>query len=62
MDADEAGSREERTFRIWINSMVATDSQKGHVGGDLAGELRDGYLLLSAMDAVLPGVVEVCCL
>ena len=59
MDADDARSREERTFRIWLNSMVAAENQDSHVSGDLAGDLRDGFVLLSAMDAVLPGAVEV---
>ena len=56
VEADEARSREERTFRIWLNSMLEADC---HVSVDLAADLRDGFVLLSAMDAVLPGAVEV---
>ena len=55
-EGDEDRSREERTFRIWLNSLLPAGV---HIGGDLASDLRDGYVLLFAMDAVLPGVVEV---
>jgi len=50
-DAD--ASREERAFRMWINSL----GLDGHVT-DLALEMRDGLLLLRVMDAVHPGVVD----
>ena len=55
-EGDEASSREERTFRIWLNSLLPADR---HVSADLPSDLRDGFVLLSALDAVLPSAVEV---
>ena len=52
MDDAEA-SREERAFRMWINSLGLDQ----HVN-DLATEMRDGLLLLHIMDQVKPGVVD----
>jgi len=50
---DEDASREERAFRMWINSLGLDQ----HVN-DLATEMRDGLLLLNIMDQVKPGVVD----
>ena len=46
-------SREERAFRMWINSL----GLERHVT-DMIGEMRDGLLILQVMDAVHPGVVD----
>jgi len=50
---DEGDSREERAFRMWINSL-GIDT---HVS-DLPSQVRDGLLLLQLMDAIKPGVVD----
>jgi len=50
---DAEASREERAFRMWINSL----GLDRHVT-DLVGEMRDGLLVLQLMDAVHPGVVD----
>jgi len=50
---DESDSREERAFRMWINSL-GIDT---HVS-DLPSQIRDGLLLLQLMDAIKPGVVD----
>jgi len=50
---DPDASREERAFRLWINSL----GLERHVT-DAVGEMRDGLLVLQVMDAVRPGVVD----
>ena len=55
-DTDEASTREERTFRMWLNSLLPRDR---HISSDLSNDLRDGFALLSALDVVLPGSVDV---
>ena len=55
-DMDEASTREERTFRMWLNSLLPRDR---HISSDLGNDLRDGFALLSALDAVLPNSVDV---
>lgn len=53
VEDDEEAGREERAFRMWINSL----GLERHVT-DAVGEMRDGLLLLQVMDAVRPGVVD----
>lgn len=53
VEDDVDASREERAFRMWINSL----GLDVHVS-DLVGDMRDGLLILRVMDAVNPGVVE----
>uniref|UniRef100_A0A7S2JDX6 Calponin-homology (CH) domain-containing protein n=1 Tax=Haptolina brevifila TaxID=156173 RepID=A0A7S2JDX6_9EUKA len=50
---DDGDSREERAFRIWINSL-GLDT---HVS-DLPSQVRDGLLLLQLMEAIKPGVAD----
>merc|ERR1719230_895759 len=50
---DESDSREERAFRIWINSL-GLDTYVS----DLPSQVRDGLLLLQLMEAIKPGVVD----
>jgi len=50
---DESDSREERSFKMWINSLGLDQ----HVS-DLAAEVRDGLLILKLMDKIKPGVVD----
>jgi len=53
LEDDVDASREERAFRMWINSL----GLERHVT-DMIGEMRDGLLILQVMDAVHPGVVD----
>jgi plastin-1 len=54
LDLDDAGdSREERVFRMWINSL----NIDGLYINDLFADLQDGVALLKVMDRVQPGVV-----
>ena len=61
-DADGAGdSREERAFRMWINSLGLADGATADGTGhchNLYDDVADGTLLLHVMEAVRPGVVE----
>mmetsp|Transcript_11248 Transcript_11248/g.35886 ORF Transcript_11248/g.35886 Transcript_11248/m.35886 type:complete len:655 (+) Transcript_11248:38-2002(+) len=54
LDDDEGDSREERVFRMWINSLNAKDLYIHNLFEDL----RDGVALLQLMDAVQPGIVS----
>ena len=47
-------SREERTFRVWLLSLLRNEV---HIGG-LREALRDGYVLLRALDRLAPGCVD----
>ena len=53
LEEDEDDSREERAFRMWINSL----GLETHVS-DLTAEVRDGLLLLQLMDTIKPGSVD----
>ena len=53
-DDDGGDSREERAFRLWINSLGID----GVYVDNLYDGVRDGLVLLSVMDHVQPGVVE----
>jgi len=53
-DDDVGDSREERAFRLWINSLGID----GVYVDNLYDGVRDGLVLLSVMDHVQPGVVE----
>ena len=48
MDDDIEGTREERAFRMWINSLDHGDDQE-HVN-NLYEECKDGLLLMKVMD------------
>ena len=54
LEEDESDSREERAFRLWINSLGID----GVYVDNLYDGVRDGLVLLSVMDHVQPGVVE----
>lgn len=56
IDDDIEGTREERAFRMWINSLDLGDDQQ-HVN-NLYEEAKDGLLLLRVMDRVQPGCVD----
>ena len=52
-DDDGGDSREERAFRMWINSLGV----ETYVN-DLFDDVRDGHVILQTMDKVNPGVVD----
>ena len=54
LDDDVGDTREERVFRVWINSLGIDDLYVNHLFEDL----RDGVVLLQVMDRVEPGVVS----
>ena len=59
LDDDVEGAREERAFRMWINSLGLND-EKGdpiHIN-NLYEESRDGLLLLRTLDRIKPGCVN----
>ncbi|KAK9830668.1 hypothetical protein WJX74_001507 [Apatococcus lobatus] len=47
--------REERVFRMWINSLLPREHQLGSLFGE---GMRDGYAFLKAIEAIVPGSVE----
>tara|TARA_B110000305_G_scaffold185432_1_gene206363 strand:- start:829 stop:1305 length:477 start_codon:yes stop_codon:yes gene_type:complete len=54
LELDDAGdTREERVFRMWINSL----NIDGLYVNDLFGDLCDGLAILKVMDKVEPGIV-----
>jgi len=58
MEDDVGDSREERAFRLWINSMGLSDGDdKIHIH-NLFSECKDGLLLLRIMDRIQPGSVN----
>lgn len=54
LEDDAEGTREERAFRMWINSLGV---KEGNVT-NLYQECRDGILLLKVLDKVRPGCVD----
>jgi hypothetical protein len=51
MDFDSSGTREERAFRMWMQSL-------GLEVNNLFEDVRDGVLLLKLFDAIEPGIVS----
>jgi len=54
LDDDVGDSREERVFRMWINSLGVEDLYVNNLFEDL----RDGVVLLQLMDKIEPGSVS----
>jgi len=54
IDDDIEGSREERSFRLWINSLDIEDVYINN----LFEECRDGQVLLKVIHKINPNVVE----
>jgi len=54
MDDDKGDSREERMFRMWINSLGIDDLYVN----SLFQDCRDGLVLLKVLDKVEPGIVS----
>jgi plastin-1 len=59
LDDDVEGAREERAFRMWINSLGLTgdDGEPIHIN-NLYEESKDGILMLRTLDKIKPGVVN----
>mmetsp|Transcript_28944 Transcript_28944/g.57852 ORF Transcript_28944/g.57852 Transcript_28944/m.57852 type:complete len:620 (+) Transcript_28944:43-1902(+) len=53
LDDDVGDTREERVFRMWVNSLGIDDVYVN----DLFADLQDGVVLLRVMDRVQPGIV-----
>lgn len=54
LDDDIEGSKEERSYRMWVNSLGLEDVYVNN----LYEEARDGLVLLKVMDRIQPGVVD----
>jgi plastin-1 len=54
MDDDEGDSREERAFRMWINSL----GLDGVYLNNLFDDVRDGLVLLKVINEIEPGLVD----
>ena len=54
LEDDKEGTREERTYRMWINCLGLKD---GNIN-NLYEECKDGLLLLSIIDKISPGTVN----
>jgi plastin-1 len=59
LDDDIEGAREERAFRMWINSLGLNDDngEPIHIN-NLYEESKDGILLLRTLEKIKPGVVN----
>ena len=59
LDDDVEGAREERAFRMWINSLglAGDDGEPIHIN-NLYEESKDGILMLRTLDKIKPGVVN----
>jgi plastin-1 len=51
LDFDQEGTREEKVFRLWMQSL-------GFEVNNLFEDLRDGVLLIKLIDKVQPGIVD----
>ena len=59
LDDDVEGAREERAFRMWINSLGLSDEQGDPIHiNNLYEESKDGTLMLRTLDKIKPGVVN----
>lgn len=58
MEDDVGDSREERAFRMWINSLALDDGAGGSIYiNNLFEDCADGLVLLRVMDHISPGIV-----
>ena len=59
LDDDVEGAREERAFRMWINSLGLNDEEGEPIHiNNLYEESKDGTLMLRTLDKIKPGVVN----
>jgi len=56
MDDDQGDSREERAFRMWINSLGLSNGEV--YINNLFEDCKDGLVLLKILDHIQPGVVS----
>ncbi|KDO19870.1 hypothetical protein SPRG_14900 [Saprolegnia parasitica CBS 223.65] len=54
LDDDVGDTREERCFRMWINSLGLSETYVNHLFSDL----KDGMVILKTLDKMEPGVVS----
>ena len=59
LDDDDEGAREERAFRMWINSLGLNDEngEPIHIN-NLYEESKDGLVLLRTLEKITPGCVR----
>lgn len=57
-DEDDGDNREERVFRMWMNSLALGDPPGSVYINNLTHDLWDGIHLLETMEKVQPGVVN----
>jgi hypothetical protein len=55
LDDDVEGTREERAYRMWINSLGIDDV---YINSSLYEDVRSGVLLLKVIDKQRPGIVD----
>lgn len=59
LDDDVEGAREERAFRMWINSLnLEGENGEPIYVNNLYQESKNGLLLLKAIDRIKPGVID----
>lgn len=58
LDLDGAGSREERQFRFWIQSLGIKDIEENYALQNLFEDLHDGVVLLSVLDHIEKNAVN----
>jgi plastin-1 len=59
LDDDIEGAREERAFRMWINSLGLTDENGDPIHiNNLYEESKDGLVLLRTLEKITPGCVR----
>jgi plastin-1 len=58
MTDDLGDDREERAFRMWINSLGSAPGSDQLYVQNLFGECRDGLALLRVIEHLRPGTVE----
>lgn len=56
-DEPEEDAREERVFRMWMNSLNLYDGEYGSINS-LFDDLNDGLFLIEAIRKVAPGIVD----
>ena len=58
LDLDGAGSREERQFRFWIQSLGIPEIEENYALQNLFEDLHDGIVMLHVLDNIEPGIVN----
>ena len=59
LDDDVEGAREERAFRMWINSLGLVDDAREPIHiNNLYEESKDGILLLRTIEKIRPGIIN----